>query len=447
MYTEPWENETAFALIEAAEERAAIYESVMTEEYGDCLLGLEDEFVVQGVHYSQKQELRAFLADKLGEKYGAAFGSMDDEHPLMRIHESVDAGQNGALEIPDLFRLELVTDHMPLEPEDGVMARLTMHDSDVVNKARMLADMRIDIWNAVEEFQEGASVTWNPRPIDNVYAYLTKSSSMDNDDILADIQDQARARDDLIGRNRILAAQSLNDLFSGDNPIINNEGAAGSGVHVNIGFTGKDGVNPFYNPDEIDVGTPVTWNACAGVIDATAESILPFINLRDSSWKRIGNPELSTADEARYHPLKKGGAIIQQSPYSKELYEANDVPYKMTANEKNVHIEVRHCDGGTGIRDGSALITLQLATILASMHHGLEQDRIHSFDELVDYKRQIADNFDDAVEAFETSDLYRNLLGERLHGAVLDHVQDASRGFEETFTADPDIHEEVDFSI
>lgn len=437
-----WENDTTAELTGAAEDCAQIYESLMHEDYGDCLLGIEDEFVVQGVHYSQKQELRSFLTDTLSEKYGAAFGSLDDEHPLMRVKASVDAGQNGAVEIPDLFRLELVTDHMPLNSHDGLPVHLCAHPSDVVNKARMLAEMRLDIWDAVEEFQEGASVTWNPRPVSDIYDYLTKSSGMDEDDILSDIKSQARAREDLIGRDAILKANSLDEILLGENAIINNEGAAGSGVHINIGFTGKDGVNPFYNPDAIDSGTPVTWNACAGVMDATAESVLPFINLRDSSWKRIGNPHLSTADEVRYHPLKKGGAIIQQSPYSQSFYEAHGVPYKMTANENNVHIEVRHCDGGAGIRDGSALITLQLATILGSMHRGLKNDNIHSHDELMEYRRPIAQDYDEAVESFKTSKYYRGLLGDRLHNAVIDHVEEFSRSIEEAYTDLPDVTED-----
>lgn len=429
------DNPNVIEVTNAAEECVCEYQAALEDKYGDILLGIEDEFVVQGINYREYESLLNFLTKRLNDKYGEAFSSIDHEHPLMRVKDSVAAGQNGALHIPDLFRLELVTNHEPQPADEDDVPH-------VVNKARILSEMRRDIWEAVEEYSPTASVSWNPRPITDIYTYLTKSSNMHADDALADIKQQAEDNEDLIGRDQILEANTLEDLLLVADAPINNAGAAGSGVHINIGFKGKDGINPFYNPDNPDAGTEITWNSSAGIIDITAESILPFINLTRSSWKRIGNPHLSTAEEARYHPLKKGGAIVQQSPLSKEFYEGNGVPYKMTVNEKNAHIEVRHTDGGAGPREGSSLITLQLAATMAGMYHGLQEHKIHSYEELMEYTKPLAEDYGEAVARFQSSNLYRKLLGERLHTAVLEYVEDSYRKLEETWTVnDPDIIE------
>ncbi len=430
--------ERAPELESAAADKLSEYQAALEDRFGDILLGIEDEFTIHGIDYTREDELLEYLTERLSDKFGSAFSSIDHEHPLMRVRDSIAAGENQALHIPNTFRLELVTNH---EPE--------FHDekSHVVNKAEMLTQMREEIWHAVEDFQENAVVSWNPRPIDDIYSYLIQVCDMPADEILASIKDQALEREDLIGRERILAAENLEELLLGADAPIDNKGAAGSGVHINIGFVGKDGVNPFYNADDPDIGTPVTWNTSAGIIDVTSESVLPFINLANSSWKRIGNTNLSASSEACFHPLKKGGAIVKQNPQSVEFYEEHGVPYKVGVNEKNAHIEVRHCDAGAGVKDGNSLIMLQLCATLAGMYHGLEQDKMGSYQELMEYRQPLCDDYQAALEGFQSSKLLMDLLGDRLHSAVVAHVSDPTRGLEGTWCDSLDAVVEMDETL
>jgi len=434
--------ESAEELGLAAEERLLDFQAALEDMHGDILLGIEDEFTIHGVDYTEEEALIAFLTERLSAKYGSAFSSIDHEHPLMRVKDSIEAGKNEALHIPDTFRLELVTHHAPEKSDD---------ESHVVRKANMLTQMRMDIWQAVDEFSDSeAVVSWNPRPIENLHDYLRTVSRVPEEEVLDRIKEQAEARLDLIGRERILSAESLDDLLLGDDAPIDNHGAAGSGVHINIGFAGRDGVNPFYNADDPDSGTPVTWNTSAGVIDVTSQSILPFTNLRDSSWRRIGNQNLSASSEACYHPLKKGGAVVKQNPYTPEFFEAHGVPFKETINEKNAHIEIRHCDGGAGLKDGNSLIMLQLCATMAGMYHGLREDKISSYEELMEYRAPLCEDFDDAVEKFQGSQLMQRLFGPRLHAAVLDHTHAPERHFEEAWTAsysDPDLEDDANAPV
>lgn len=416
-------------LTRLAEDRLVFFQSALEKDYGDTLLGIEDEFTVHGIDYRQEQALIEFLSQRLSSTYGSLFSSIDREHPLMRVRDSVAAGQNGALHMPDTFRLELVINHFPDESSNRPHA---------AHKAQLLSDMRRDIWHAAHVFDKDASLSWSPRPISNVYDYLTQVSHLSRDEILERIKQQAEERPDLIGRDNILSVQSLEELLLDAESPIDNEGAAGSGVHINIGFTGKEGVNPFYNSQAPDKGTFVTWNASAGIIDVTSESILPFINLAQSSWRRIGNPNLSASSEARYHPLKKGGAIVKQNPHSEAFYKKHNIPHKDVINEKNAHLEVRHCDGGVGVRDGSSLIMLQLAATFAGIYHGLEAKKIHSYDELLEYRHPLCADFDEAVEKFRTSDLMRQLLGEELQRTVIDYVEDPTRALEEVWALSED---------
>ncbi len=422
--------DTAKELQDAAAEKLLEYQAALEDMHGDILLGIEDEFTIHGIDYREEQNLIDYLTERLSDKYGSLFASIDDEHPLMRVKDSIEAGKNHALHIPNTIRLELVMDHEPEKPHDK---------SHLVHKAELLTEMRQDILEAIEAYtDEPSTVSWNPRPIVDLHAYLTETVDMTPEEILDDIKEQAENYEGLIGRDRILECETLEELLLDDNAPIDNKGAAGSGVHINIGFVGKEGVNPFYNADDPDSGTPVTWNTSAGIIDVTAESILPFVNLRRSSWNRIGNSNLSASSEARYHPLKKGGAIVKQNPQSKEFYERHGVPYKVAVNEKNAHIEVRHCDGGAGLKDGSSLIMLQLCATLAGMYHGLKEDKIQSYDQLLEHVAPLCQDYDTAVENFNGSKLMHSLLGDRLFKAVQEHTMAQSRGLEEVWHTAPD---------
>ncbi len=429
------EQDPVSSLERSAKIRLREYEFALEEKYGDVLLGIEDEFTVHGIDYRREDELIEALSDRLSEEFGPLFSSIDHEHPLMRVKDSVAAGQNQALHIPDTFRLELVTNHESIEG-DG--------ESTCVYKAKKLLDMRMAIQETVDEFSDGRGVvSWSPRPIPDLYNHLTKSiaahngEELDVSDILEMIKDQAREKTDLIGREKILKARNLEELLLGEDAPINNKGAAGSGVHLNIGFTGKDGVNPFYNPDDPDIGTDVTWNASAGVIDITAESVLPFTNLEVASWNRLGNRELSAPVDACYHPLKKGGAIVKQNPYSAEFYEKHNVPYKVAINEKNAHIEIRHADGGRGVEDGYAVIMMQLCASLAGIHNGLRDDKISSYDELMEYRKPFAQDFEEAFQSFRASEKLRSIYGPEMHDAVIAFV-DNTRKYEEVWSVDFD---------
>lgn len=419
----------------ASKIRLREYEFALEEKYGDVLLGIEDEFTVHGIDYRKEDELIAVLSKRLEDEFGALFSSIDHEHPLMRVKDSIEAGKNQALHIPDTFRLELVTNHECIEG-DG--------ESTCVYKAKKLLDMRKTIQKTVDEFSNGTGVvSWSPRPIPDLYNHLTKSvvthngQQLEASEILEMIKQQALERHDLIGRDKILQTQNLEELLLGEDAPISNTGAAGSGVHLNIGFTGKDGINPFYNPEHPDLGTKVTWNASAGIIDITAKSVLPFTNLEVSSWNRLGNSELSAPVDACYHPLKKGGAIVKQNPYSAKFYEMHDVPYKVAINEKNAHIEIRHADGGRGVGDGYALIMMQLCASLAGIYNGLRDNKIESYDELIDYRKPLAKSFEDAYEDFRTSEKLKNIYGPEMHEAVLNFV-DEHRKYEETWSVDLD---------
>lgn len=429
-------NSPVYALERAARDSLRKHEKALEKQFGTLLLGIEDEFTVHGIDYRREHELIAYLTDTLQNKFGSLFSSIDQEHPLMRVRDSIDAGKNIALHVPDTFRLELVTNH----ENDG-----DYFDSSAVYKAKKLAEMRKTIEECVDKFSNHTGVTsWNPRPIPDLYKHLTKSiTAVDGkeifeDEILERIKEQVTP--DLIGGERILNCSSLAELLVGSNSPILNEGAAGSGVHLNIGFRGKNGENPFYNPEYPDIGTPVTWNAAAGIIDITHMSTLPFTNLERSSWLRIGNKELSAPVDACYHPLKKGGAIVKQNPYSKEFYEAHNVPYKVTISNENAHIEIRHADGGHGIRDGSALIMTQLCATLAGISMGLEENKIHSYDELREHRKTLCDSFDTALERFKFSNKLRQVYGEPLHQAILDFVSSNDHKLEEIWSDDIEIY-------
>ncbi len=399
----------------AAAERIMQCQSRLEGECGPILVGIEDEFTVHGVSYHREQELIDTLTEELSRTYGNAFSSIDHEHPLIRVRDSILAGKNQALHMPDTFRLELVTNHELIEGAPPVR--------HAVQKAEFLRDMRKTIMEVVERFEAVALISHSPRPIPDVYYYLMHVNGYEPDFILRDIKRQAEERPDLIGRERILAARTLEEMFLSKTSVLENHGAAGSGVHINIGFKGKDGVNPFYNPVDPDKGTPVTWNAAAGIIDITAESVLLFVNRYYASWERLGNKNLSAPTHAGYHPLKKSGAIVKQNPYTQKFFDDHGLPAKATITPENAHLEIRHADPGFGNRDGAALTMLQIAATLAGIEHGLKQRRIQSYEQLLEYKAPLCADFDEALDKFRASTLLPKLLGERLYRAALNYAE------------------------
>ncbi|PCJ98985.1 MAG: hypothetical protein COA45_05935 [Zetaproteobacteria bacterium] len=427
-------SETISKVEELATERLKEYHAALKDRYGDVLLGIEDEFVVSGIHHSEYDAVKQALHDKLSQDYPTFFSSMDNEHPLMRVLDSIKAGQNQALHMPRTFRLELVMKHDPEGPED---------ENHLVRKANALTAMRRDIEEFIENYNDEddipAAVSWNPRPVPDIYSHLMQVTSLSEDEILEDIKQQVIDRGDIIGADRILAVQSLDELLLGEDPPINNYGAAGSGVHLNLGFVGKEmdeegkPINPFYNADEIDIGTPVTWNASAGLIEVISQSELVYNSLPLSSWQRLGNRELSAPTSVQAGTLKKHGAVITQSPFSKEFYEHHNVPYKMIANEKNVHIELRNADGGCGPADGSALILTQLATTLGAVHYGLNKDAVYSHEDFMSINYPLSRDYDESASDYKNSNLMRQVLGEDLHRAFFEFTEDKHRQYEEVF--------------
>lgn len=415
-----------------AEQRLEEHYAVLKDKHGEVLLGIEDEFVVNGIHHSQYDAIKQELHDKLSKDYPTFFSSMDNEHPLMRVLPSIEAGKNQALHMPNTFRLELVMKHEPEGPADA---------NHLVRKAHALTAMRQDIEEIINSYHDKdgipAVVSWNPRPVPDIYSHLIQVTDLSEEEILADIKQQVVDRGDIIGGDRILAVESLEDLLLGDDAPINNYGAAGSGVHLNLGLIGKEmdeagePVNPFYNPDEIDIGTPVTWNASLGLIKMISQSELVYNSLPVSSWQRLGNKELSAPERACSGTLKKHGAVITQSPFSKDFYDHHEVPYKMIANDKNVHIELRNADGGCGPADGSALILTQLAATLGAVNYGLEKDSVHSYDEFMDVSHPLSENYDNAMLDYQESNLINNILGNDLHGAFFEFTEGQNRQYEE----------------
>lgn len=415
-----------------AEQRLKEHYAVLKDKYGEVLLGIEDEFVVNGIPHSQYDAIQQELHDKLSKDYPTFFSSMDNEHPLMRVLDSIEAGKNQALHMPNTFRLELVMKHEPEGPDD---------ENHLIRKAHALTAMRGDIEKIINSYHDKdgvpAVVSWNPRPVPDIYSHLIQITDLSEEEILADIKQQVIDRGDIIGGDRILAVESLEELLLGDDAPINNYGAAGSGVHLNLGLIGKEmdeagePVNPFYNPDDIDTGTPVTWNASAGLIEMISHSVLIYNSLPVSSWQRLGNKELSAPEGARSGTLKKHGAVITQSPFSKEFYDHHDVPYKMIANDKNVHIELRNADGGCGPADGSALILTQLAATLGAVDYGLRQDSVHSYAEFMDINKPLSQDYDEAAHDYQKSGLINNILGNDLHEAFFEFTEGQCRQYEE----------------
>lgn len=420
----------------AAAERTIEAQATLEAQYGTLFLGIEDEFTIHRVSRFREDELAQSLQGALSEKYGGVFTRIDKEHPLIRVQDSLDDGENRALHMPGTFRLELVTNHEPIPGEDPAL--------HAVQKAFLLRDMREMIAQIVEGEEFGGVVSHNPRPIPDVYYYLTNTSVYEQEYILSDIKAQAEEQTDLIGRDRILAARSLEELFLSENPVLQNHGAAGSGVHLNFGFKGKDGVNPFYNPDDPDIGTKVTWNAAAGVIDVTAESVLSFANVAHASWKRLGNKNLSAPTHAAYSPLKKSGAIVKQSPYTQGFYDMHGLPAKEVITPQNAHLEIRHADPGFGLRDGAAPTMLQIAASLAGMQHGLEKNQIGSYQELLAYRAPLCGNYAESYDKYCRSSLLPQVLGQRLYYSVRDYIEvNATR---EEAAWDPIIFEEEERS-
>lgn len=421
---------------ELAEQRLEDHYTVLKDNHGEVLLGIEDEFVVNGIHHSQYDAIKQDLHDKLSKDYPTFFSSMDNEHPLMRVFPSIEAGKNQALHMPNTFRLELVMKHEPEGPDEA---------NHLTRKAHALTAMRQDIEEIINSYHDKdgvpAVVSWNPRPVPDIYSHLKQVTALSEEGILEDIKQQVVDRGDIIGAERILAVENLEELLLGDDAPINNYGAAGSGVHLNVGLIGKEmnetgePVNPFYNPDDIDTGTPVTWNASLGLIEMISQSELVYNSLPVSSWQRLGNKELSSPECTRPGTLKKHGAVITQSPFSKEFYEHHDVPYKMIANDKNVHIELRNADGGCGPADGSALILTQLAATLGAVNYGLERDSVHSYDEFMGISYPLSKDYDNSISGYQESNLINNILGNDLHQAFSKFTEDRRRQCEEVFCA------------
>lgn len=394
----------------AAAQKIIECQAELERRHGQILFGIEDEFTIHGVSYHREEELMALLTEVLSAKYGSAFQRIDREHPLIRVRDSIEAGSNQALHMPDTFRLELVTNH---ELEEG-----ESQETHIIHKAKTLRDMRQTIMEVVEGFEQISVVSHNPRPIPDVYYYLTNVSAYEKEQILKDIKAQAEERQELIGRDRILAATTLEELFFSDSPVLENYGAAGSGVHLNVGFRGEEGENPLFNSENPDIGTPVTWNAAAGIIDVTAESILSFTNLAHASWRRLGHSNLSAPTHAGYHPLKKSGAIVKQNPYTERFYRRHGIPAKEFITPENAHLEVRHADAGFGLRDGASLTMLQMAATLTGMLHGLRQSKITSYDQLLAYSKPLCPTFDESLAKFQASPLLPQIYGDRLYQAV-----------------------------
>ena len=167
---------------ECAEQRLKEHYAVLKDKYGEVLLGIEDEFVVNGIHHSQYDAIKQELHDKLSKDYPTFFSSMDSEHPLMRVLPSIEAGKNQALHMPNTFRLELVMKHEPEGPAD---------ENHLIRKAHALTAMRGDIKEIINSYHDEngvpAVVSWNPRPIPDIYSHLTQITDLSEEEILTDI--------------------------------------------------------------------------------------------------------------------------------------------------------------------------------------------------------------------------------------------------------------------
>jgi glutamine synthetase len=191
--------------------------------------------------------------------------------------------------------------------------------------------------------------------------------------------------------------------------------ATGCGIQFNFSLW-KGDKNVFFNEETRD-GTALFYHGASALILATKQSLLPFVS-EPNAFLRLNPHDTETAAPGAcklrvWKGGKDGKGIIRPSPYPDHILKDNLDIERRTS--KSFRMETRHNDP---LQDQYVC----MAAVLGALYYGMMHDN-HSQTAVMEMNYPFDKDIFKAIESFEKSKLWADILGDDLYQAILKNAR------------------------